>query len=58
MIGARKPTKKRSMKEWLGGLNSCAYSPQNAVRLQFRHKVTEMEEEEEEEESVRKARGK
>lgn len=55
MIGARKPTKKRSVKEWLGGLNSCAYSPQNAVSLKFRHKVTEMEEEEE---SVRKAKGK
>lgn len=57
MIGARKATMKRTVKEWLGGLNSCAYSPQNAVSLQFRHKVTEMEEEEEEE-SVRKAKGK
>lgn len=40
-IDARKPTKKRSVKEWLGGLNSCAYCSQEAGSLQFRYKMTE-----------------
>lgn len=53
-IGARKPTKKRSVKEWLGGLTSCAYSPQNVVSLQFRHEMTEKKEQD----SIRKAMGK
>lgn len=38
-IRARNPTKKKSVKEWQEGLNSCAYSPHTAVSLQFRHEM-------------------